>query len=252
MFRVLCALGLYRQIRLIRNRYLSQQWRRASRMKQFYSQFVSSGDLVFDIGANRGDRTELFVQMNARVVAVEPIKRMAARLRSIFRYSTVTVEPVGVGSQPGTLPLHVCSLNECSSFSGEFIQALSKVHGNFNWEQVDVVPIVTMDTLVKQHGSPAFVKIDVEGFEKEVLAGLTVPVPALSFEVHPFDAITTVGAVSECLAKLGRYEFNLSLEESFAFVLPQWVDGSGALRTIQDLPPSTWTYLDVYARHLGN
>ncbi|HYL36140.1 MAG TPA: FkbM family methyltransferase [Bryobacteraceae bacterium] len=217
-------------------------------MKQFYSKFISPGDLVFDIGANRGDRTELFVQMNARVVAVEPIPGLASRLQSIFRYSPVSVEAAGVGSRPGTLPLHVCSASECSSFSDEFVDVFSQKHPSFNWDAVELVPIVTMDALLRKHGPPAFAKVDVEGYEREVLAGLTIPVPALSFEVRPYDSITTASTVSQHLARLARYEFNLSLEESFVYVLPQWVDGDSLLRALRDLPPDSWNFLDVYAR----
>jgi len=103
-------LGIYRTARLLRNRYLRPDLGdRSRRWRRFYSQFVRAGDLVFDIGANRGDRTEVFVEMGARVVAVEPLPSLATRLRRIYRYSQVNVEPVGIGRAPSTLPLRVCS-----------------------------------------------------------------------------------------------------------------------------------------------
>ncbi len=74
-------LGVYRPARQLRNRYLRPELgNRSKYCDEFYSQFIRPGDLVFDIGANRGDRTEVFVQMGARVVAAEPQPWLAAPL----------------------------------------------------------------------------------------------------------------------------------------------------------------------------
>ena len=75
------------------------------------------------------------------------------------------------------------------------------------------MPCLTLDTLIARYGRPAFVKVDVEGFEDRVLAGLSIPVPALSFE---FTTIAREGAERclERLAALGPYRFNVALGES--------------------------------------
>src|SRR3954462_11997098 len=52
--------------------------------QRFYAQFVQPGDLVFDIGANLGNRTDTFVALGARVVAVEPQAELAAQLRARY------------------------------------------------------------------------------------------------------------------------------------------------------------------------
>jgi hypothetical protein len=49
------------------------------------SQFVRPGDLVFDIGANMGNRIEAFVALGASVVAVEPQGSCVASLRRLYR-----------------------------------------------------------------------------------------------------------------------------------------------------------------------
>lgn len=54
------------------------RWRR--RALVHYRQFVKSGDLVFDVGANVGNRTAVFLRLGARVVAVEPHASCVAEL----------------------------------------------------------------------------------------------------------------------------------------------------------------------------
>ncbi len=235
--------------RQLRNRYLRPELGNLCKTwREFYSQFIGSGDLVFDIGANRGDRTEVFVQMGARVVAVEPQPSLAARLRTIFRYSSVSVEPVGIGRAPGVLPLHVCSASECSSFSDDFIGSQSQNNQGFRWDHVEMVPVVTLDSLIGKYGLPAFVKIDVEGFEGEVLAGLTQAVPSLSFEVRPQDSVEDAATRLEHLGQLSSYEFNLSLEERLTFELPRWGGAGAVTAALRNIAASDWRYGDVYAR----
>ena len=41
-------------------------------MKTFYSQFISKNSLVFDVGANIGNRTAMFAELGRLVVAIEP------------------------------------------------------------------------------------------------------------------------------------------------------------------------------------
>jgi tRNA G37 N-methylase Trm5 len=60
-------------------------WRRRHRMYRLYSEFVSAGDLVFDIGANIGDYAEMFARLGARVVAVEPNPELIVDLKKSDR-----------------------------------------------------------------------------------------------------------------------------------------------------------------------
>jgi hypothetical protein len=78
------------------------------------------------------------------------------------------------------------------------------------------VPVVTLDALIAQHGEPAFVKIDVEGYEPQVLRGLTRPVQALSFEFHG----RLLDELAESLDLLRGYRLRVSVGNSFA-----WADG---------------------------
>jgi len=64
------------------------------------------------------------------------------------------------------------------------------------------VPVQTIDDAIAEFGRPAFCKIDVEGFELEVLRGMSAAIPAVSFEYHlsPKDKAKVV----DCLDYLGR------------------------------------------------
>jgi FkbM family methyltransferase len=93
-----------------------------------------------------------------------------------------------VGAAPGCLTLHVSPRTPTvTSGSPRFLAEATRVPGFawVDWSQQIKVPVTTLDRLIKAHGLPAFVKIDVDGMEHEVLAGLSVPLSALSFESCP-------------------------------------------------------------------
>jgi FkbM family methyltransferase len=162
--------------------------------------FVPKGSLVFDVGANRGDVTSVLLDLGARVVAVEPNPEMVALIRR--RYG-VTVEVAAAGRQSGEAVLHLGSDPGHSSLSDEWQTTHPE---RFDEDRTLRVRVVTLDELIERHGQPAFVKIDVEGFEAEVLGGLSQLVPALSFE---FQCVLPEVARSclERLDDLGAYRY---------------------------------------------
>ena len=222
---------------------------RAAEMDALYAGFVGSGDLVFDIGAHVGDRIASFRRLGAKVVALEPQPGAMRALRLIHgRDADVTLLRAAAGPQPGEITLHVNSANPTvSTASAEFLEAASDAPGweGQSWDHAITVPLVSLDSLIAQYGMPAFAKIDVEGFEASVLAGLSRPLPALSFE------FTTIqrGIVRDCLAQLARlgdYRFDFALGESQTLT-GTWQDADNLLAAIDALPVHANSG-DVYAR----
>ena len=98
-----------------------------------------------------------------------------------------------------------------------------------------MVPVTTLDALIGKHGVPAFIKIDVEGFEEEALAGFTRAVKALSFEFTTIQRDVALACIERCVA-IGYTRFNAALGESQSFVTADWVDGEEIARWLTALP----------------
>jgi FkbM family methyltransferase len=234
-------------------RALSRGQRRREEIARFrglYSQFVGEGDLCFDIGANLGNRTRCFRALGCRVIAVEPQSRCLKQLRREFGTDGgVVIEAVAVGARPGRSTLLTSAVHVLSTFSSEFVERTRK-SGRFaavNWSGTEEVEVTTMDALMAKYGEPRFVKIDVEGFESEVLAGLSRPLPAFSFEWTPEIPENAVACLAR-LQSLGRYEFNYSWGESMRLARPQWLSQEAMLRVVEEFAGENQNFGDIYAR----
>lgn len=222
--------------------------RHAAGLRRFYAPFVPSGALVFDVGAHVGDRTAAFRALGARVVTVEPQPLLVRLLRLLHgRDRGVVIEPLALGPEAGQATLHVNSGNPTVSTRADaFIAAARDAPGweGQRWDTTVTVASDTLDALIGRHGLPAFVKVDVEGFEADVLAGLTQPPAALSFEIVTAARPAALAALGEA-RRLGYRHFRLSLGESHAWAGP-WGDGDAMAETLATLPDSANSG-DVYA-----
>jgi FkbM family methyltransferase len=191
----------------------------------FYSQFAGPGSLVFDVGANVGNRSKVFIKLGAKVIGVEPQTFCANFLARVFgNEPNFQLVQKALGAAPGESEIMLSKTTTLSTMSKEWVDAV-KATNRFEkatWEQTQTVEVETLDRLIAQYGRPDFVKVDVEGFEEQVVLGLSQSVGVLSLETTPEFLSKTFRCIDRCLS-IGPCEFQVSYGETMQFKLPDWV-----------------------------
>lgn len=217
-------------------------------MDRLHGNFIQPGDLVFDVGAHVGDRVASFRRLGARVVAVEPQPAMVRALGLLYgRSASVAIEALAVGREPGRTRMLINADNPTvSTVSPAFVEAARDAPGweTQRWNEIIDIEVTTLDALIARHGVPAFIKLDVEGFEAEALHGLSHKVSALSFEFTTIQRDVALACIERCSA-IGYTRFNAALGESQA-LLSEWMDASAAADWLIALPQSANSG-DIYA-----
>jgi len=241
-------------VKNVRNMYLKllkpEVYRRKTAMMEFYSAIIEGTSLCFDVGANIGNRTEVFLELGASVIAIEPQDTCMKILRDKYKNNkNVVLIQKALGDTESRGTMMVCDDEPTlSSFSSEWIGRV-KSSGRFadcTWDTTATVSITTLDRLIDQYGVPDFIKIDVEGYEYQVLQGLSRPVPHISFEFVQEIIEPSILSI-QYLSSLGMKKFNYSIGESMRFALDEWIEEKEICDILASLPGSM-IFGDVYSR----
>lgn len=191
------------------------------------------GDLIFDVGANQGYKTGIFLKLGARVVAVDPdeisqqiLKQRFVMCRLKMKPLTIVGKAVSNERSTGTMWIDTpgSAKNTLSVKWAEILRRDGKRFGDrLRFDHSTNVETISLEQLIATHGSPFFVKIDVEGHELSVLRGLQRPIPYLSFEVNlpefRQEGLECVRVLSDLAADS---EFSYSADCRFGLASNRW------------------------------
>jgi FkbM family methyltransferase len=215
----------------------------------FYQQFLSKGDLCFDVGANIGNRTKVFLALGATVVAVEPQKECAKMLKLRFGNKIKLVNKA-LGQKDDEGIIYIGESSAISSLSKDWIESISssRFKGK-KWNAQERVKITSMDKLIAQYGQPKFCKIDVEGYEEEVLKGLSKKISYLSFEYAVPEKLKGIANCFAELERIGKFYCNYTIGEKMEFKLQKWVEPKELLEYIDKIA-SQRPFGDIYVKFI--
>ena len=179
--------------------------------------FLQSGGCFLDVGAHLG-LWSLFaatrVGSTGRVVALEPSAAYDLLTANAARYPQIT--PLKVGA--GATVRRATFFGQGTSSSGSFVQEVTAINQRYQSEVPITplsVPIVTLDGLVAAHHlQTSLVKVDVEGFEGQVLDGATrllaSGVPCV-IEIHPAQLMLSGDTSAAVQARLRGHGYTVNV-----------------------------------------
>ena len=259
---ILRRTGLYHRLKSstihdLYRRVADKAWIQSrDRQIDFYSRLLPEmrhGDIIFDVGANEGFKTDLFLRMGARVVALEPdlTNQLILQERFVkFRFARSPVVIVGkaVSDKSATESMWIDGPGSAvNTLSQKWATTLSENkarhtygHCGLEFAKSRTVETTTLEELIAQHGRPLFIKIDVEGYELNVLRGLRQAVPCISFEVN-LPEFRPEGL--QCIALLGGLDvngrFNYAVDCERGLALERWLDSNEFSRVLEQCAERT-------------
>ena len=141
-------------------------------------------DLVFDVGANIGQYAKLLRELgySGRIVSFEPLSSAYSQLKAVSKKEPLwEIAPqTAIGNQEGEIVINIAG-NSYSSSALPMLDAHLESAPESAYSGSETVKLSRLDTIakdyIKSETKSIFLKIDVQGLEKQVLEGATAILP---------------------------------------------------------------------------
>ena len=207
---------------------------------------LNNKDIIFDIGANNGEKSIKLINFFSKIVLVEPQPSCIEILKTKFsKFKNAIVVQAGLSSKEEILDLKINSSNPLiSTFSEHWDKGRFK---DSKWDKSLKIKTITLDKLISKYGHPSYIKIDVEGFEYKVVKGLSKKTGIISFEFTSEFFQDSVNCLNY-LENLGYNEFNFSEGERKKFS-SHWLKKNQLISSIdKEIKNDSLFWGDIYSR----
>jgi len=209
-------------------------------ISDFYSGFITPNMKIIDVGVNVGNYSQAFLNFGAKVIGLEPQKYCQNILRKRFKNATnFKLIPLASGSKVSTEEIHTPTSHTVASMNKNWIDSV-KQSNRFNgevWNKTETISVTTLDLIIKENFIPDYIKIDVEGYELEVLKGLNHQINFISFEITlPEMKQSAIDCVNE-IARIGNYVYTIPSEDKIMDT-KNWYSKSEIISQLESLSQS--------------
>ena len=223
----------------------------------FYKKVIDSagdrGALIFDVGANWGDKSDVFRRIGAKVICFEPDQTCYQELQRRFkRRRGLTIVNAAVSNAVGSSTFYVHEKGSAyNTIEVAWKIELERSRGSsahargWNFKSSYEVKTTTLEQAIRTFGVPTYIKIDVEGHELQVLKGLSGNFKLLSFECNfPIFREQTVEAIRLLSMKYPSSRFNFT-KGDLEFLFDEWQPYEAA---VSHAETTTASYFEIFVR----
>jgi FkbM family methyltransferase len=177
-------------------------------------------NLIFDIGFNVGEFTQTCFNKykDCIVIAVEANPNLCKSVSQHFftNYNFSLLNNLVSNIEGDEIDFYIShNATGVSTASTEFMENSRFTKGSkhlgensINWAEPIKVQSITIDSMIERYGMPDLIKIDVEGYEYNVLSGLTQKANDICFEWHE-EEIDNLYKILEHLQNIGYTQFGV-------------------------------------------